>query len=81
MIVDDHSSHVNKQFIDICDENHIILAILPPHSTHRLQPLDLKIFSPLLTVGELLSGVLPNQEGTLSTLLPALQPAGNSKHD
>lgn len=49
LILDGHSSHANMQFIDICDANRIILAILPPHSTHRLQPLDLKIFSPLST--------------------------------
>ena len=49
LIVDGHSSHVNMRFIDKCDEYRIILAILPPHSTHRLQPLDLKIFSPLST--------------------------------
>ena len=46
LIVDGHSSHVNWRFIDKCDQNRIILGILPPHSTHRLQPLDLKIFSP-----------------------------------
>ena len=49
LIVDGHSSHVNMRFINACDERRIILAILPPHSTHRLQPLDLKIFSPLST--------------------------------
>lgn len=49
LIVDGHSSHVNMRFVNKCDEYRIILAILPPHSTHRLQPLDLKIFSPLST--------------------------------
>ena len=49
LIVDGHSSHVNMRFINLCDEYGIILGILPPHSTHRLQPLDLKIFSPLST--------------------------------
>ena len=47
LILDGHSSHVNWRFIEICDKNHIILGILPLHSTHPLQPLDLKIFSPL----------------------------------
>ena len=49
LILDGHSSHVNWEFIKICDKNNIILGILPPHSTHRLQPLDLKIFLPLST--------------------------------
>ena len=47
LIVDGHSSHVNMRFIDYCDQHRIILVILPPHSTHRLQPLDVGIFSPL----------------------------------
>ena len=47
LIVDGHSSHLNMKFIDYCDTHAIILAILPPHSTHRLQPLDVAVFSPL----------------------------------
>ena len=35
------------KFIDYADRNRILLAVLPPHSTHRLQPLDIGIFSPL----------------------------------
>ena len=49
LIVDGHSSHVNLQFIEKCDEFRILLLILPPHSTHRLQPLDVSLFSPLST--------------------------------
>jgi DDE superfamily endonuclease len=49
LIVDGHSSHVNMRFIDYADMNRIVLAVLPPHSTHRLQPLDVGLFSPLAT--------------------------------
>ena len=49
LIVDGHSSHVNMKFINFCGDHGIILGILPPHSTHRLQPLDVGIFSPLST--------------------------------
>ena len=44
LIVDGHSSHVNMAFINKCWELHIILLVLPPHSTHRLQPLDVLLF-------------------------------------
>jgi hypothetical protein len=47
LIVDGHSSHVNLKFLDYADRNRIIVLILPPHSTHRLQPLDVGLFSPL----------------------------------
>ena len=47
LLVDGHSSHVNMKFINKCDELRILLMILPPHSTHRLQPLDVSLFAPL----------------------------------
>jgi hypothetical protein len=49
LIVDGHNSHFNLQFIDYADRHRILLVILPPHSTHRLQPLDIGLFSPLAT--------------------------------
>ena len=36
LIIDDHSSHVNMKFINLCDSLNILLLILPPHTTHRL---------------------------------------------
>ena len=47
LIVDGHSSHVNLQFIEQCDQLRVLLLILPPHATHRLQPLDVSLFAPL----------------------------------
>ena len=49
LIVYWHSSHVNLKFIEWADQHRIILLILPPHSTHRLQPLDVSLFSSLAT--------------------------------
>jgi hypothetical protein len=49
LIVDGHSSHVNLKFIKWADRHRILLIILPPHSTYRLQPLDVGLFQPLAT--------------------------------
>ena len=49
LILDGHGSHVTMDFINYCDQNKILLAILPPHSTHTLQPLDVVLFKPLST--------------------------------
>src|SRR2546421_8258564 len=49
LICDDHESHITGGFIEYCIHNDIILMILPPHSSHYTQPLDLAIFSPLKT--------------------------------
>ena len=37
------------RFIEKCDKFQILLFILPPYLTHRLQPLDISLFSPLST--------------------------------
>jgi hypothetical protein len=47
LITDGHGSHVNLSFLDWCDQHRILVAIFPSHSTHRLQPLDVSLFSPL----------------------------------
>ena len=47
LIVDDYNSHLNIRFINYADQNRILLAFLPPHSTHRLQPFDVGLFRPL----------------------------------
>jgi DDE superfamily endonuclease len=49
LIVDGHSSHVNMRFLEIADRLRILVLILPAHTTHRLQPLDVGIFSALST--------------------------------
>ncbi|CEL11935.1 hypothetical protein ASPCAL15029 [Aspergillus calidoustus] len=47
LIMDSHGSHLTPQIMEFCMANRIHIATFPPHSTHRLQPLDVGIFSPL----------------------------------
>lgn len=47
LILDNHSSHISIPAIKFCREHHIHLLSLPPHSSHRLQPLDKTFFGPL----------------------------------
>ena len=37
------------QFLNWCEQHRILVAVYPPHSTHRLQPLDVGCFAPLAT--------------------------------
>ena len=46
LIADGHGSHVTLKFFEICYQKRIILAVFPPHATHRLQPLDVGMFRP-----------------------------------
>jgi hypothetical protein len=50
LIIDGHSSHVTARFIAYYITSKIDLFLLPPHLSHKTQPLDLLIFGPLKTV-------------------------------
>lgn len=47
MIGDNLNSHLTVSVIQQCEENNIKFVLLPPNSTHMLQPLDVAYFRPL----------------------------------
>ena len=47
LICDGHDSHISGSFIAHCMKNNIQLLVLPPHTSHILQPLDVALFGPL----------------------------------
>ena len=47
LICDGHDSHISGSFISHCMQNRISILILPSHTSHVLQPLDVAIFGPL----------------------------------
>jgi flagellar biosynthesis GTPase FlhF len=47
LFVDGHNSHVNMKFLSWAEQHRILIAVYPPHSTHRLQPLDVSLYNPL----------------------------------
>ena len=47
LICDGHDSHITDEFIAHCIDNNILLMILPPHSSHLTQPLDVGVFGAL----------------------------------
>ncbi len=50
LIMDQHETHCSRQIIDKCRANNIEILLLPPHTTHMLQPLDISVFNPLKSV-------------------------------
>lgn len=46
LILDNHSSHLSLPVINFCRENFITLLSFPPHTSHKLQPLDRTVFGP-----------------------------------
>lgn len=47
LIIDGHESHVNVDFLKYAENNNIIVLALPPHLTHKMQPLDVGVFQSL----------------------------------
>ncbi|KAL7299769.1 hypothetical protein TKK_0007516 [Trichogramma kaykai] len=47
LILDGHSSHTeNLEILDLSNENGVVIICLPPHCSHRLQPLDVTFMKP-----------------------------------
>ena len=45
--VDGHKTHQTLQLAQFCEDHQIILYLLPPNTTHLLQPADVSAFKPL----------------------------------
>lgn len=47
VLYDGHRSHVSLGLIEWAKQNSIVLFVLPPHTSHVLQPMDIGCFGPL----------------------------------
>ncbi|XP_074041347.1 uncharacterized protein [Leptinotarsa decemlineata] len=47
IILDNHYSHVSLEAYKFCRENNIVILSIPPHTSHRMQPLDVAFYGPL----------------------------------
>lgn len=53
LILDGHATHVkNLTLLNIARQNNIHILVLPPHTSHRMQPLDVSFMYPLSTFYE-----------------------------
>lgn len=47
LLLDNHVSHRTYEVLNFCRENGIHVLSFPPHTSHRLQPLDVAVFGPV----------------------------------
>ena len=45
LITDGHAAHISLKIINLLKTNRIMCLVLPSHSTHALQPLDVVLFN------------------------------------
>ncbi|XP_049961752.1 uncharacterized protein LOC126481835 [Schistocerca serialis cubense] len=50
LILDNHSSHMSLDIFEFCKKHSIVMVTIPPHTSHKLQPLDVTFFSSLKLV-------------------------------
>ncbi|XP_054259387.1 uncharacterized protein LOC128984126 [Macrosteles quadrilineatus] len=46
MLMDNSETHISLDIIDLAKKSGIILLTFPPHTSHRLQPLDVAVYAP-----------------------------------
>lgn len=46
LVMDNHLSHISLAIVNLAKEHGIEIVTLPPHCSHRLQPLDVAVFGP-----------------------------------
>ena len=47
LILDNHLSHVSLKIYEYCNRHNIILLPIPPHTSHRMQPMNVAFYGPL----------------------------------
>ncbi|KAF2886539.1 hypothetical protein ILUMI_19634 [Ignelater luminosus] len=46
LVLDNHSSHLHVETLNLAKENGIVMLSFPPHFSHKSQPLDVSVFGP-----------------------------------
>lgn len=49
LLMDNHESHISVTAINYCRDNGIVVLTFPPHTSHKLQPLDVGVLGPFKT--------------------------------
>lgn len=70
LILDGHFSHAkNLAFLEKAKEHHVTVITIPPHCSHRMQPLDVSFMGPLKTnFSQATEGFLKRNPGKVVTL-------------
>ncbi|XP_072394997.1 uncharacterized protein [Diabrotica undecimpunctata] len=47
LIVDNHESHISAEALNLAKSSGVVMLTFPPHTSHKLQPLDRSVFGHL----------------------------------
>ena len=67
LLLDGHGSHMNEEAILLARSMGLEMACIPPHSSHRLQPLHVGVFRPFkVKFGQMRSDLIADSPTWLS---------------
>lgn len=49
LIIDNHETHLSVEVLEKASAAGVVILTFPPHTSHRLQPLDVSVYSPFKT--------------------------------
>ena len=49
IILDNHDTHISLKAVDTARRHGVVLLTIPPHTSHKLQPLDRSVYGPFKT--------------------------------
>ena len=79
LIIDNHISHVSPQVIQMAKDNKVVMTTFPPHTTNKLQPLDVSVYGPLKShYNAVCNGWLLSNPGKTITLYDVGELAGRA---
>jgi hypothetical protein len=87
LVIDGFSGHLGFEFIEYCIQFDIVICILPSHSTHLTQPLDVGVFQPLKNAHQkelrksIREGNLAFNRLQFATAFKSVYTAGFTKHN
>lgn len=82
LIMDNDSSHLSIEGLNIARENGVTFLTLSPHTSHKTQPLDVAVFSPFRTYYDnaVRSWIMSNPEKRVTTWVTIYHLASFVKH-
>jgi len=79
LILDNHDTHLSIETIDLAKDNGVIMLTLPPHCSHKLQPLDRSVYGPFKAFyNQAANAFMINHPGTPITIYDIAQIVGNA---
>lgn len=79
LVIDNHESHLSLRTLDLASNAGVVIVTFPPHTSHKLQPLDLSVYFPFKAFyNQAVQGWLINNPGKRVDIYSVAECVGNA---